>query len=517
MPAMSPLRHPIPRGEAGARLAAATLMTWFFVISVAVGDVINKDGVLYLDAAAAFLDRGVKAAASIYGWPGYSMLIAAASRLTGWPLETSAHLLDAICFLAIADSFVRLHFALRGERESPSGWVPVLLILAFPALADRLNIVRDWGFLAASLWGLLHLVKFRFEPQGKFGHAVLWQAGVAAAFVFRIEALVLIFAVPVYFLFEPLPWRARARNFLLPISGIVPVLILGAALLATGRLAPGKLWEITAYGYHDPALIWKFFSLHADRLAAALPNDYGAEYAKLILGTGLVATLLWLIGANLGPVLLGIFGYAVYRFGGQIPHRFRLIFWAAGMASGTLLIFLAVQFVPDKRYALLPSALLLLAGGVYLERIAAGAGSPLAVSGVERWARRLALGLVAALCIKSAVVTPDYRLYLRDVGRWTRENLPAGASLATNDPRIDYYAGRHMNQDQTRQLMPVDRLPDWLAQPGLPDYLALRLTTPRDLKKAGKALNREPLKMFSPSPREHVLIYRLNGGSSGTP
>jgi hypothetical protein len=506
---LSPHRHLIPRGESGARLAAAALTTWFFVISVAIGDVINKDGVLYLDAAAAFLDQGMKAAAAIYGWPGHSLLIAAASRLTGWPLETSAHLLNAVCFLAIADSFVRLHFALRGEGDSPSGWVPVLLILAFPALADRLNIVRDWGFLAASLWGLLHLVKFRFEPQGRFGHAVLWQAGVAAAFVFRIEALVLIFAVPVYFLFEPLPWRTRARNFLLPISGIVPVLIVGAALLATGRLAPGKLWEITAYGYHDPALIWKFFSLHADRLATALPNDYGAEYAKLILGTGLVATSFWLIGANLGPVQLGIFGYAAYRFGGRLPPRFRLILWAAGMASGTLLIFLAVQFVPDKRYALLPSALLLLAGGVYLERIAAGAGSP--------WARRLALGLVAALCIKSAVVAPDYRLYLRDVGRWMRENLPAGASLATNDPRIDYYAGRPMNQDQTRQLMSVNRLADWLAQPGLPDYLALRLTSPRDLKKAEKALNREPLKVFSPSPREHVLIYRLNGGTSGTP
>ncbi|QXP90355.1 hypothetical protein KW114_15180 [Methylococcus capsulatus] len=506
MPAMSCPPYLIPRHESGARLAAAALMTGFFVISLTVGDVINKDGVLYLDAAAAFLDQGVKAAVAVYGWPGYSLLIAAVSRLTGWPLETSAHALGAFCFLVIADCFVRLHFVLRGAGETPSGWTPVLLILAFPALGDRLNIVRDWGFLAASLWGLLHLVQFRFEPRGKLGHALLWQAGMAGAFVFRIEALVLILSVPLYFLVEPLPWRARAHNFLLPISGIVPVLILGAALLASGRLAPGKLWEITAYGYHDPTLIWKFFSLHADRLAAALPNDYGAEYAKLILGTGLVATLLWLIGANLGPVLLAIFAYAVHRFGGRLPPRFGLILWAAAMASGTLLVFLAVQLVPDKRYALLPSALLLLAGTVYLERIAAGTGSP--------WARRLALGLVAVLCIKSAVVTPDYRLYLRDVGGWVRENIPAGASLVTNDPRIDYYAGRPMNQEQTRRLMPLDRLADWLTQPDLPDYLALRLTSPRDLQKAEKALNREALKTFSPSPREHVLIYRLNDGSS---
>ncbi|QJD30006.1 hypothetical protein [Methylococcus geothermalis] len=506
---MPSLRFPVPRSEAGARLAAAALMIGFFVISVAVGDTINKDGVLYLDAAAAFLEQGMKAAAAIYGWPGYSLLIAATSRLTGWPLEASAHLLNAACFLAIADSFVRLHFALRSEEDSPSGWTPVLLILAFPALGDRLNIVRDWGFLAASLWGLLHLVKFRFEPQRRFGNAMFWQAGVAAAFVFRIEALVLILAVPVYFLLEPLPWRLRTRHFLFSISGIVPVLILGAALLATGKLAPGKLWEITAYGYHDPALIWKYFSLHADRLAAALPNDYGADHAKLILGSGLVAVLFWLIGANLGPVLLGIFGYAVYRHGWRLPPRFRLMLWTAGMASSTLLVFLVVQLVPDKRYALLPSALLLLAGGVYLERIVAGTESP--------WARRLSLALVAALCLKSAVVTPDYRLYLRDVGRWMRANIPAGASLATNDPRIDYYAGRPMNQEQTRQLTPVDRLADWLAQPGLPDYLALRLTSPRDLKKAENALNRKPLKTFSPSPREHVLIYRLNGGNSGAP
>jgi hypothetical protein len=513
---LSSLRLPVPRSEPGARLAAAALMTWFFVISVAVGDTINRDGVLYLDAAAAFLDQGVKAAVAVYNWPWYSILIALASRLSGWPLETSAHLLNAVCFLVIADSFVRLHFALGDENDPPSGWVPVLLILAFPALGDRLNIVRDWGFLAASLWGLLHLVKFRFEPSGKFRNAALWQAGVAAAFVFRIEALALILAVPVYFLFEPLPWRNRARNFLLSISAVAPTLVVGAALLATGKLAPGKLWEITAHGYHDPALVWKLFSQHAERLAAAI-LDYGAGYAKLILGTGLVATLCWLIGANLGPVLLGISGYGIYRFGWRLPPRFKPLLWAAAVASGALLVFLAVRLTPDQRYALLPAALLLLAGGVHLERIVAGSRPPLAVSGAERWTKRLVLVLVAALCVKSAVVTPDYRFYLRDVGRWIQENIPAGASLATNDPRIDYYAGRHMNREQNRQLMSLDRLADWLARSEPPDYLALRLTSPHDLQQAEKALNREPFKAFSPSPREHVLIYKLEGPSSSAP
>ncbi|MDD2767815.1 MAG: hypothetical protein PHT19_03705 [Methylococcus sp.] len=506
---MTALRLPIPHSETAARLAAAALMTWLFVVSVGVGDIINKDGVLYLDAAQTFLDQGLKAAMAVYGWPGYSILIAAVSRFSGWSLETSAHLVNAVCFLGIADSFVRLYFVLMGDSTRRTGWVPVLLILGFPALADRLNIVRDWGFLAASLWGLLHLAKFRFDAAGKFKHAVLWQIGISAALMFRIEALVLMLAAPLYFLFESLPWRLRARNLFFPISGVVPALLALAGLLATGRVAPGKLWEITAYGYHDPALIWTYFSLHADRVAAAMPSGYGADYAKLILGAGLTATLLWLLGANLGPVMLGLAGLSMYRFGGRLPARFRLILWSVGAASAALLVFLAVQLIPDPRYALLPSTLLLLAACVYLERFVSGSRSS--------WGRRLALALLVGLCAKNALVTPDYRLYLRDVGRWMRDNIPAHASLATNDPRIDYYAGRHMNPDRLRQLMPVNRLADWLTQPDLPEYLALRLTSPNDLKKAEKALNLEPVKVFSPSPREQVLIYKLDHRASGAP
>jgi hypothetical protein len=481
----------------------AALMTWACVISLSVGDTVNKDGVLYIEAARGYLDDGIRTAAKVYGWPGYSILIAEISRYTGLSLESGAYLINVILLLWIADSFLRLYFTLRSDQDPASYWLPPLILLGYPPLGDRLEIIRDWGFLAFSLWAIFHLVRYRCAAANDIRDALLWQLGVAGALLFRIEALVLALFVPLIFLWKRASWRTRMQGWFFSMSWVLPMLLGFLVLLLTGKLPPGKLTEIADYGYYDPALVWKSFGQHAERIAAAMPNRFGAEYAKLILGTGLLATLLWLLAANLGPLLLAITGYGVHRFGLRHPPRFATIFWVAALASGTLLVFLAVQLVPVARYALLPSTLLLLSTARYAEHIFADRKE-------RPWVNRLCLLFLAALLLDSLVVTADYRAYLREVGGWVRENIPATAHLVANDPRIEFYAGRRMNPDRIQKL---DELPQVLQRDDRPEFLALRLTKPQEIAQVDRWMGQAPVAEFRSGPRERVRIYRLTSDS----
>lgn len=475
----------------------AALMTWACVISLAVGDTVNKDGVLYIEAARAYLDGGIRAATEVYGWPGYSILIAEVSRHTGLSLESGAYLINVVLLLWIVDSFLRLHFAIRSDQDPATYWLPPLILLGFPPFGDRLEIIRDWGFLAFSLWAILHFVRYRYTTAKGIRDALLWQIGVAGALLFRIEALALALFVPLIFL-----WQRESgymRKWFFSMSWVLPGLLGLFVLLLAGKLPPGKLVEITAYGYYDPVLVWKSFSEHAERVAAAMPNHFGAEYAKLILGTGLLATLVWLLAANLGPLLLAITGYGIHRFGLHHPPRFAMIFWIAALASGTLLVFLAVKIVPVTRYALLPSTLLLLSTARYAEHI-------LADRKEHPWAHRLCLLFLAVLLLDNLVVTEDYRAYLRQVGGWVRENLPPTARMVANDSRIEFYAGRRMNPDRIQKL---DELPGVLQRNDPPEFLALRLTQPQEIEKVERWIRQPPVAEFRSGRRERVRIYRL--------
>lgn len=482
----------------------AALMTWACVISLAVGDTVNKDGVLYIEAARDYLDGGIRAAAEVYGWPGYSILIGEVSRYTGLSLESGAYLINIILLLWIADNLLRLYFTVRSDQDPASYWLPPLILLGFPPLGDRLEIIRDWGFLAFSLWAILHLVRYRCAAANDIRDTLLWQVGVAGALLFRIEALVLALFVPLIFLWERESWRIRMRKWFFSMSWVLPALLGLLVLLLTDKLPPGKLMEIADHGYYDPVLVWKSFSEHAERLATAMPNRFGAEYAKLILGTGLLATLLWLLAVNLGPLLLAITGYGIHRFGLRHPPRFATIFWVATLASGTLLVFLAVQIVPVARYALLPSTLLLLSTARYAEHIFADRKE-------RPWVNRLCLLFLAALLLDNLVVTADYRAYLKDVGGWVCENLPSTARIVANDSRIEFYAGRRMNPDRIQRL---DELPAVLQRNDPPEFLALRLTKPQEIEQVERWIRQPPVAEFRSGPRERVRIYRLLPGSS---
>lgn len=149
------------------------------------GEVIIRDGIIYVKTAQAYLDGGLEAAIAVYNWPGYSILFGLISQSTGLSLEASARLLNTVFMLLLVDAFIRLCSEL--DRDSPRPWIAALVVLSFPPLNHRLEIHRDWGSLAFSLCAIVPLLRFWLAERGRLRDPIKWQMYIAAALLLRIE------------------------------------------------------------------------------------------------------------------------------------------------------------------------------------------------------------------------------------------------------------------------------------------------------------------------------------------
>ena len=69
-------------------------------------DIINNDGILYMNMAEAFLQGGLAETVKLFNWPFFSILVASIHQLTSLPLETSANILNALLFVLLLDTLI---------------------------------------------------------------------------------------------------------------------------------------------------------------------------------------------------------------------------------------------------------------------------------------------------------------------------------------------------------------------------------------------------------------------------
>ncbi|HHA19656.1 MAG TPA: hypothetical protein ENK70_08130, partial [Methylophaga sp.] len=69
-------------------------------------DIINSDGIMYIELSQAYLDGGLIASAKVYNWPFFSILVALIHQITQLSLETSTYVLNTILFVLLTDVLV---------------------------------------------------------------------------------------------------------------------------------------------------------------------------------------------------------------------------------------------------------------------------------------------------------------------------------------------------------------------------------------------------------------------------
>lgn len=477
------------------RVIAAVVVIVGMVFSIYQGDIINRDGILYLRVAMAYLDGGILAAMGVYSWPAYPLMIAEVSRWAGVSLEISAWLLNGVCLLVLVDSFVRLAHMLDG-RGKP--WVPVLVLLSLPVLRHRLDIIRDWGYLAFSLRACVPLLRFWQEERGSIKNALGWLVFMMIAFAFRIEAAGVVLLTAPIFLMQRRSWHERLRSVGMIVGvWLVPCILLVVIIGAGNITSFGRMAELFARA--DLAHSFAGFDAHVSAFAENVLNKYSDDAAAFMLGSAIVAMIFRMILSNLGPALLVVLALVVRKLKG-VGDDYLLIFGLLVANVLILCVFLFNQIITVNRYALL--------GSLFLMLFVSRGVSCLYESGNQeslfgKWRARLVFVGLVMMVLVNTHARPDAKEYVREVGVWLSRNVPIAVEVVANDERILYYAGRAPGS----KLDTLEKLRDNLRSASPPYYAALRFDN-RDIDRVRSLVGLEPIKIYmSKRANERAEIY----------
>ena len=387
------------------------------------GQLVNRDGVLYLDIARTILEEGLQATVRIGDLGFLPMLIAAVSVLSRLGLESSAHLLNAL-FLA---GTCALLVSWSKQRAPETAWAACLVVLAMPAYNHyRSDILREYGFWFFSIAGLW--LAMRWSETQRWRELLLSQLALATAALFRLEAITFFPALMLWQAFST-PDGQKSKRILatsaLPLSAVGLVTF----FLAIGALElPGRaIYYLQAA---NPIYKLQLFNEAAVRFADAVLNKYSREGAAYILFFGLLTVIPMKFFSALGIFVVP----TIYQFLRQPIRetfsRWQPLGWAFLFYLLVLAAFLTHQFFLSARYVSMLNLLM-------VPMIAAG--STLLLQRYPRW--RVPMVLLALLVMLVNVVSWGPRkTHIIETGQWLAKHAPDHSKVCMTNPRIAYYA-----------------------------------------------------------------------------
>jgi hypothetical protein len=492
---------PASRSATGKVLIAALIASLALsFLSAYYDDVIQHDGVLYIEAARAFSDSGITAAYPPYLWPFYSWLIALFHDASGFEFETSAHALNAVFFALLVVAFILLV-----KEAGGTGAVLIaaaIVVLAYPRLNGyRSFIVRDSGYWAFYLAGLLLFIRFFRQPNWRKG--VAWVIAMLLATLFRLEGLVFLATLPLAFLFKPgCPFRSRLAELC---RAYLPHTVLAAALLAIYWLAgiqhTGRLLELIAWGARMVEL-----GAHLDAKASALT---GAILNRWSDHMGMTALVFALFGILLVTVIKGVSllysalalhaGFA----GGLNIERDALVVlvFAALLNLFILALFLSVNFFLTGRFVVAFALIVMIAVSFSLGAL------------FQNWRKRrgwifpAVCAVLAYMAVDGMVSLGPSNTYLKHAGLWLKDNAAAPATLYSDDSRVAYYARMDPGNghwDETQRILGDGSWKNF-------DYLAIEINR-RNRGWEGwirEKINISPVATFGNDRDDRVVIFKV--------
>ncbi|MES2203778.1 MAG: hypothetical protein V4496_01005 [Pseudomonadota bacterium] len=226
-------------------LATISLYVW----QLHLYPMINPDGVTYIEAAAAYLTGGIKAAIALNDqakWPFYSIFIAEVHSLTGQSLLLSEQILDASLIVISACFFLYLVRVLSQHKHA-SFWA-IVIWLTWHAYAKWWpTIVRDHGLVTALL--LSFYCYYRFTVTRQLLWALAWSFCLVLAELFRIEAVLYLLLIPfsIFLLTQETFWRRiilwLKLNVLSLLAGACVVILFVNKTLTPDSLRFAYMWQ----------------------------------------------------------------------------------------------------------------------------------------------------------------------------------------------------------------------------------------------------------------------------------
>lgn len=383
------------------------------------GTALNRDGMLYVTTAEAFLQGGYAAAHAQFAWPFLSIAMAITSKITGLEPQLAGYVLNAF-FMAGACAL--LVDCVRRQQPESVWWVG-LALLAMPGINEYRNeLLREYGcwfFIMLSFWGAL---RWSEQPRWISGFGILGALGAAA--LFRPEAVALYPALVAWQWFDAPRDERRKRLLML---GCLPALA-GAILLIlffTGHLSSGNRLASDL-----GRLSFERFDAKAKIMSTAF-IEYARHNSGEILFFGSLALIPIKLVQKMGIFVIpaiALFARQEFR---QALMRYRL--FATGVVFSLLVLAI---FVVDLQF---------LAGryvGLTLIFFTPFVGYALWSMLEEHRKWRPAVVVVLCLIMLTNVVsTSSSKIHHQEAGQWLRENAKESSAIYINSGRTAFHAG----------------------------------------------------------------------------
>ncbi len=493
------LRSADPRAVA---VCVSIIFSWLVTSSQVV---LNDDAYSYLKAAETFSDQGLKSTLGLYGWYGYSVVIALADSILPTTLINSAHLFNALCFALLTWFFITL--VNEFSRTKEAAIFAAIVILCYPTINEmRFALVRDFGYWASCLAGLIQLI--RYSRHGKIENAVGWVISMGIAVFFRLEGLLLVMITPFALFVVGHDRAVSIGRFFKLVS-----LLIGAAilLLAIFIFSGIDLVDIFRFAYR-----W-YLPLLADypgTITGAAENTslsfHMSEQIRPFTGKGVIIlflgyfyTVVLNIIMAIGPAfsLFILYGLLTSWRTCDTVLKSALGFYLASSVVA-LIIFVSIMQFLTTRYAVMTSLFLLVLMPLILEVLYASAMK----SGNQKRFHGIFAVLIMYFFVDSLFSFGYSKHYLDEAISWARDIPAANEQILTNNSAIAYHSGRVANYDEVET-----DIGTILA--ATPSYEYLVVEVAHDDEAARSLLNAssriEESLRFSNSRNDAVIVYRI--------
>jgi len=430
----SPTQPGMPQTPVDLRVIAtiSLLLSLWLILA---DPIINRDAIIYLRTAEAYLQGGLLASFSLFDRPFLSIMIAWLHQITGLSLLHCGLIFSALFYALLSTTFVSIIRQLGGDRRVQL--IAAIVILSHPMIATgRDSIMRDAPFWAFSLLAFRTLLFYVRQPTLK--RQVQWFIFVAIAALFRFESIFFAVLAPLaVFIAADRSHRLRisVRLLALPLTAIVMLVLI--ILLVQSVLLPESLLFPDISGYVNKLTLFpQVFNDVSTATGEALLSFSAKSDAKVASIAGLAAILVvHLCRALMWPyVIVLLWGRAQGLFI-LIPRQPRSLLNSHLIIS---LIYLSLFTLTNRFMLERYCHIFTLFVALYLPFIINAAWAP------ERkpLTKILAVLVLVGMSIDVSGSLGSRKIYKRDASQWLVASTPEDASIVSNSKYIAYFSGR---------------------------------------------------------------------------
>jgi hypothetical protein len=418
--------------------ASLLLSLWLTLLD----PLINRDAIIYLRTAEAYLQDGLIASFSVFDRPFLPVLVALAHTLTSLSLLHAGLLLTAVFYAVLSVSFVSIVQLLGGDRRVQL--FAAIIILSHPMIAySRDAIMRDPPYWAFSLLAFRALLLYIREPV--FRYQFYWFATIGIASAFRFEGLFFVLLAPLAVLAAAGEnrWQLAAKLLVLPAAAIVALTV--TVLLYQTVWSPGAQLFSEVGAYIQKLMVYRTtFSEISRATGEALLVFTARDDAAIAALAGLAAILIINIGNAITPVYVITLWWGWKNKLLTVISRPEHILIIGHLLIGLLYLalFTLINRFMLERYSHIFTIFIAL----YLPFILASAWDKKGVT----VAKFIAVTIVVGMTIDVLGHTASRKVYIRDAAQWVEANTAATATLTSNNKYIAYFSHRPFNWDLPR-------------------------------------------------------------------